>query len=104
MLIRRDRLAKFRQIWVAIADFQIAQNLVVAPVLFNDEDHMLDALMHGRHDRGIAVALGCGEVVVDGDLRGQRGQLCRSGLGKALKAGFDLLGVVFLRRRTVLVY
>ena len=73
VLIGRDRLAKLGQSWVAIADFQVAQDLVVAPVLLDDEDHMLDALMHGRHDCGIAVALGGGEVAVDRHPRGQRG-------------------------------
>ena len=65
MLIGRDRFAKLRQSWVPIADFHISQNLVVAPVLLENVDQMLDTLMHSRHDCDIAAALSGGEVAVD---------------------------------------
>src|ERR1035441_3856613 len=58
--------------WIA---FQVAQNLVVRPVLLEDEDDMLHTGAHRRHDGRVAGALGEREAVVHGYLRGKRGQL-----------------------------
>ncbi len=71
VLIRRERLAKLSQSRIAVADLQVAQDLVVGPVFLDDEDHVLDALPHSRHDRGVVGAHGVGEAVVRGHLRRQ---------------------------------
>ena len=42
MLIRSDVAPEQRQAGVAIALFQIAEHLVVGPVLFHDEQHVPD--------------------------------------------------------------
>ena len=97
MLIRRDRRSKLSQIGVAIADFQVTQNLVVRPVFLDDEDHVLDALTHGCHDRGVARALGAGEPVVGGYLRRQRRELRRTGAREVLQAGLGQLGIILIR-------
>ena len=87
MLIGRDGLSKQSQIGIAIAAPQVAQNLVVGPVFLEDVDHVLDALMHGRHDRTGGGDVG--EAIVRGHSAGERGQL-RHGArdAEALQAGF----------------
>ena len=97
VLIRRVRLSKLGQIRIAIADFQVTQNLVVGPVFLDDEDDVLDPLTHGRHDRGVIGAIGVGEPVVQGYLRRQRRELRRVRAREGLEAGFDQLGIVLIR-------
>src|SRR5664279_6144348 len=103
MQIRRERLSKLSQIRIAIADFQVTQNLVVTPVFLNDEDNVLDALADSRHDRGVVGALGAGEPVVGGYLRRQRRELRRAGAREALEASLDQLGIVLVRRTAIFV-
>src|ERR1017187_4988809 len=71
MLIRRGRLSKLGQIRVAIADFQVTQNLVVGPIFPDDEDHMPGAIPYRLHHRGVTIAQGTGEPVVRGYLRSE---------------------------------
>jgi len=49
--------------WIAVADGQVAQNLVVGPVFLEDKDHVLDALGTAAITL-VVVALGVGEPVV----------------------------------------
>ena len=89
MQIGRDRLPELGQIGIPIADFQVAQDLVVGAVLLEDEDDMLHTGAHRRHDSRVAGALGEREAVVHGYLRGKRGQLRGGGAWKCLETGLQ---------------
>ena len=98
MLIGRDRFPEHCQIGIAIANCQVAQNLVVGAVFLENENHVLNALMHGRHDSGVVGAVGVGEVVVREYLRSQRCELRRAGARNGLKTGFNQLRIILIRR------
>ncbi len=93
MLIGRDRLSEQSQTGIAIADGQVAQNLIVSPVFLEDEDHVLDALTYGRHHFFVVVGLDIGEPVVGGHLLGQSGELRHVGRGKVWRPAFTNWGL-----------
>src|SRR5690242_21697480 len=76
MVIRRERLRKENQGRIAISLFQIAQDLVIGPVLLDHVDHMPDALAkEGKKLLTLYIGDGIKEMVVARHLLGERLQL-----------------------------
>src|ERR1700720_3453332 len=74
VLIGRDVLAVHRQGWIAIAGAEIAENLVVRPIFFNDVDDVPDLVLTGGEADAVGIAA---RSVGFGDLLREREQICR---------------------------
>ncbi len=76
---------------VAVADFEVAEHLVVGAVLLDDVDHVLDVLVQKGHGLGLGGGFGAKEIVVRDHAGGERAELCSCGHGNGLEAGLGQL-------------
>src|SRR5579862_1356299 len=81
-MIRSDGLGKYSKTRISVADLQIAEDLIVGTILFDDVDDMLDVLPQEREQRLVLRCLvGPVEAVIMGNLLGQASefQIARRG-------------------------
>ena len=68
MLVGRDRLPEESQCWIAIAAAQVAKNLVVGAVLFQNVNDVLNAAVYRRHGRSLVRGFHAAKVVIGSHL------------------------------------
>ena len=98
MEIGRNRLRKHNDRRIAVALFQVAENLVVGAVFFHDIDDVLDLLPQLGEQLRAFVRLCRAEVVVLGHLLSQVLKLVPFGNGQREKSGFGALPYVLVGR------
>ena len=69
VLIGRDVFAVHRQGWIAIADAEITEDLVVSAIFFNDVDDVMDLVLPGGEGDAVGIAahgVGFGDLLREG--------------------------------------